>query len=80
MEKSNGLILLLHGIVKEMESNVGKPLKDMRIHLLNQVEWFISLFGLSLKIKKLRIYLYFIAAKYLWNNAIVEYIDSWIRS
>ena len=38
MEKSNGLILLLHGIVKEMESNVGKPLKDMRIHLLNKVE------------------------------------------
>jgi len=34
--------------------------------------------GLSLKIKKLHIYLYFIATKYLSNtcNALVKYIDN----
>ena len=30
----------------------------------------------SLKIKQLDIYLYFIATKYLWNNAPVEYMDN----
>ena len=32
--------------------------------------------GLSLKIEKIHIHLYLIAAKYLWNNAFVEYIDN----
>ena len=32
--------------------------------------------GLSLKIKNLDFHLYFIATKYLWNNALVEYIDN----
>ena len=30
----------------------------------------------SLKIKIWDIHLYFIATKYLWNNALVEYIDN----
>ena len=32
--------------------------------------------GLSLKIKKIPIHLYLIATKYLYNNALVEYIDN----
>ena len=32
--------------------------------------------GLSLKKKHQHIHLYFIAAKYLWNNAFVEYKDN----
>ena len=36
--------------------------------------------GLLLKNKNKNIHLYFIATKYLWNNAIVEYIDNWARS
>ena len=36
--------------------------------------------GLSLKTKYWHIHLYFIATKYLWNNALVEYIDNWNRS
>ena len=36
--------------------------------------------GLSLKIKNLDIHLYSIATKYLWNNALVEYIDNWTQS
>ena len=35
--------------------------------------------GLSLIIKRLHIQLYFIDIKYLWNNALVEYIDNWTR-
>jgi len=35
--------------------------------------------GLSLKIKNLPIHLYFIATKYLWNNAIVKYKDNWTQ-
>ena len=31
--------------------------------------------GISLKIQKLHIHLYFIATKYKLNNAFVEYID-----
>jgi len=34
--------------------------------------------GLSLKIKNLHIRLYFIATKYLYNNALVEYMGNWI--
>jgi len=34
--------------------------------------------GLSFKINILQIHLYSIATKYLWNNALVEYIDNWI--
>ena len=36
--------------------------------------------GFSLNINNLHIHLYFIATKYLWNNAHVEYIDSYTRS
>ena len=36
--------------------------------------------GISLKIKNLHIHLYLIATKYLWNNALVEYIHNWTRS
>jgi len=36
--------------------------------------------GLSLKIKKLHIQLYFIATQYLWNYALVEDIDNWTPS
>ena len=32
--------------------------------------------GLSLKIKIVDIHLYFIATNYLWNNTLVEYINS----
>jgi len=34
---------------------------------------------LLLKTKNLHIHLYFIATKYLQNNALVEYIDSWTK-
>jgi len=36
--------------------------------------------GLLLKIKTLHIYLHFIVTKYLWNNALVEYIENWTQS
>ena len=36
--------------------------------------------GLSFKIKKIHIHLYFIATQYLWNYALVEDIDNWTRS
>ena len=37
--------------------------------------------GLSLKIKRIYIHLYFIAIEYLWNKyALVEDIDNWTRS
>ena len=36
--------------------------------------------GLPLKTKHLHIHLYFIATKYLWNNALVEDIDNWTQS
>ena len=38
--------------------------------------------GLLLKIKNLNIHLYqyFIVTKYLWNDALVEYIDNWTQS
>ena len=36
--------------------------------------------GLSLKIKILHIHLFSIATRFLWNNALVEYIDNWTRS
>jgi len=36
--------------------------------------------GLSLKTKNWHIDLYFITTKYLWNNALVEYLDNWIES
>ena len=36
--------------------------------------------GLSLKIKKLHIHLYFIATQYLWKYALVEDIDNWTWS
>ena len=34
----------------------------------------------SLKIKILHNHLYFISTEYLWNKALVEYIDIWTRS
>ena len=38
--------------------------------------WIYSFLKVDLKIKNIDIHLYFIATKYLWNKALVEYKDN----
>ena len=50
-------------------------LKNLKTHTQN----YSFKGGLLLKIKKLHIHLYFIATKYLQNNAVVEHIENWTK-
>ena len=58
-----------------------------KTEILHYTSWntFKYIFKLTkdrflLKIKTLRIYLYFMGTKYLWSNALVQYIDYWTQA
>ena len=64
------------------KSNDNKELEQQFSITNNQAfSMFLIKDGLPLKTKNVHIHLYFIATKYLWINALVEYtcIDNWTR-